>query len=301
MTVAICEVGPRDGLQNEIRILTPQDRAEFVRRLATLGFAKIEVASFVSPYRVPQMDAAERVVSELETQQGCPYVGLVLNEKGYNRLRSTQLRDVRVVVGATDVFSRRNQNMSKLEGLSQAIRILRKARDDGIRTSAIVAVAFGCPFEGDVDQGAVIDLARELSDNGCEELVFADTIGVATPSQVRVIARGAATLGKPIGLHLHDTRRTGLVNAYIALEEGIRRFDASVRGLGGCPFAPGAGGNIASEDLVYLLEHEGVSTNVDLDQLIRVGEWVEGLVGRSLIGGVSTAGNWPPVSRAKRS
>ena len=284
MGLTICDVGPRDGLQNEPDTFASSLRAELVNRLAATGLPRIEAASFVRDDRVPQMAGAEEVAAGIERRDAVEYAGLVINEQGFERLRQTELDRVNVTLGATDTFNRRNGNASLADATSRVQRILAMADRP---TTATISVAFGCPFEGEVDPGAVAELAAEL-DAG--ELVLADTIGVATPSAVRSLVERVQALGKPVGFHGHNTRNTGYANALAALEAGATVLDASIGGLGGCPYAPRATGNIATEDLVYLLEGEGVHTGVDLDVLVQVSQWLEGLLGRTLEGQVYRAG-----------
>jgi hydroxymethylglutaryl-CoA lyase/(R)-citramalyl-CoA lyase len=290
VSLSLREVGPRDGLQNEQEIVPPETRAELVRRLAATGLGRIEAASFVNPERVPQMAGAEEVVAALDRVDGVVYAGLALNERGYERLRETGLDEVSFALAATESFSQRNAGASVEESIGAAARIVARAREDGIRASLTISVAFGCPFEGAVDPDRVVEIAERLAETAAEELVLADTIGVATPTQVRRLVERVAGLGKPVGGHFHNTRNTGYANAYAALETGAAMLDASVGGLGGCPFAPKATGNIATEDLVYLLEGEDVATGVDLDALIAVSEWLEELLGRRLEGYLYRAG-----------
>jgi isopropylmalate/homocitrate/citramalate synthase len=288
MRVTVCDVGPRDGLQNEPETLAPGTRAELVERLARAGLPRIEAVSFVHPDRVPQMAGAEEVVAAVSSRGGAELAGLVLNEKGYARLRETSLDRVNVTLAATDAFSERNAGMPRGEALRQTRRILEAARRDGRPATATISVAFGCPFDGPVDPDGVVALAEQLGD--ADEIVLADTIGVATPTQVKRLLERVAKLGRPVGAHLHNTRNTGYANAYAALEGGAEILDASVGGLGGCPFAPRATGNVATEDLVYLLEGEGVETGVDLPALIDVAAWLESLLGRQLPGQLYRAG-----------
>ena len=283
-------MGPRDGLQNEPQVLPPETRADLVHRLADAGLRRIEAASFVNPERVPQMAGAEEVVSRLHRRDGVVYTGLALNERGYERLRETALAEVSFAVAATESFSQRNAGASVDDSLAAAEKIVTRAREDGIRVSLTISVAFGCPFEGEVDPGRVVQIADRLAATSPDELVLADTIGVATPSRVGSLLRRVVMLGVPVGGHFHNTRNTGYANAYAALEAGVSTLDASVGGLGGCPFAPRATGNIATEDLVYLLEGEGIETGVDLEALIAVSEWLEELLGRRLEGYVYRAG-----------
>ena len=293
MNVTVCDVGPRDGLQNEDVVLPAATRAELVNRLAATGLPRIEAVSFVHPARVPQMAGAEDVVAGLEPGDETVYAGLVLNEKGYDRLVASGLPQANVSYAATDAFSRRNANAPMEESVAAAESVLARARADGVRTSVTISVAFGCPFEGPVDPGRVADLAERAVRAGADEVVLADTIGVAVPRQVGRLVERVAILGRPVGVHLHNTRNTGYANAYAALGAGATVLDASVGGLGGCPYAPGATGNIATEDLVYLLEGENVTTGVDLDALIAVASWLEGVLGRRLDGQVYRAGAAP--------
>jgi len=283
LTLTLCDVGPRDGLQNEAEDLEPATRAELVNRLAAAGLPRVEAVSFVRDDRVPQMARAEEVVAGIERRDGTEYSGLVLNEQGYERFAQTGLDRVNATLGATEEFNRRNGNASLDEAAARVERILAEAQRPATVT---ISVAFGCPFEGRVDPGAVVDLAARFD---TAEVVLADTIGVAAPRAVKgLVARTGAA-----GFHGHNTRNTGYANALAALEAGATVLDASVGGLGGCPYAPRASGNIATEDLVYLLEHEGVETGVDLDALIETAVWLEGIFGRRLEGQVYRAGTFP--------
>jgi hydroxymethylglutaryl-CoA lyase/(R)-citramalyl-CoA lyase len=293
--VTVFDVGPRDGLQNEPDVLGPEVRAELVDRLARAGVPAVEAASFVDPRRVPQMAGAEEVVAAIERVDGVILAGLALNERGYERLAATGLDEVRFAVGATESFNRRNQNASVEESLEAGARIVARAKEDGIVATVVISVAFGCPFEGRVDERRVLELAERVAAGGPDTIMLADTIGVGVPRQVRSLVTRTAELGIPVGGHFHDTRSTGYANALTALESGATVLDASVGGLGGCPFAPRATGNVATEDLVYLLHGEGVETGVDLDALISVAAWMEELLGRTLEGQVYRAGNFPPA------
>jgi hydroxymethylglutaryl-CoA lyase/(R)-citramalyl-CoA lyase len=287
--LTLCDVGPRDGLQNEPGTLEPPVRAELVRRLAAAGLPRIEAVSFVQPDRVPQMAGAEEVV-EAAGALDAELSGLVLNERGWERLAATGLDRVNVTLAATDAFSRRNANATVEEALARVERVLAAADRP---STATISVAFGCPFEGEVDPGFVADLAERLAAAGAGEIVLADTIGVATPQPVTRLVERTLILGVPVGGHFHDTRHTGVANAWAALEAGATLLDASVGGLGGCPFAPRATGNVATEDVVYLLERERVDTGVDLEALIAVAQWLEELLGRRLPGRVYRAGGFP--------
>jgi hydroxymethylglutaryl-CoA lyase/(R)-citramalyl-CoA lyase len=294
VSVTVCDVGPRDGLQNESKHLSPQLRAELVNRLAAAGLPRIEAVSFVNPRLVPQMAGAEEVVASIEPMEGVVYAGLVLNEKGYERLAATGLEEVHYAFAATETFNQRNQNASVEESVEAAKRIVERAHAGGLRGTVAIGASFGCPFEGKVDPGKVLGLAERLT--CADEIVFADTIGVGVPRQLRELVARAVEFGVPVGVHLHNTRNTGIANAYAALEAGATVLDASVGGIGGCPFAPRATGNIATEDLVYMLSGEGVETGVDLHALIAIAEWLEGILGRQLPGQVYRAGSFEPVA-----
>ncbi|HEX5469516.1 MAG TPA: hydroxymethylglutaryl-CoA lyase [Gaiellaceae bacterium] len=284
-SVTVCDVGPRDGLQNEAGTLPPETRAELVNRLAATGLPSIEAVSFVSAERVPQMAGAEDVVAAIERRDGVLYSGLVLNARGYERLAASGLDSVHFTLAATDSFNRRNANRSVEESVAELERI-----ETDLPVSVSISVSFGCPFEGPVAPATVIRLAERCANAGAQEIVFADTIGVGVPRQVRQLLGDGAQLRTRTGVHLHNTRSTGFANAYAALEAGATVFESSVGGLGGCPFAPRATGNVATEDLVYLLHGEGVDTGIDLDRLIAVADWLEGVLGRTLPGQVYRAG-----------
>jgi isopropylmalate/homocitrate/citramalate synthase len=286
----VCDVGPRDGLQNDKVTLEPATRAELCTRLAQTGLARIEAASFVHPELVPQMAGAEEVFEAIGDPNGTVYASLVLNRKGLDRALQTSTREIHVAYPITDTFAAKNQNTTVEEAASTAAEII-QATD--LKVTATISVAFGCPFEGKVDPGKVIEHAHRMAQAGADEIILADTIGVGVPRQVNDLVRRALQAGKPVGVHLHNTRNTGYANAYAALEHGATVFDASVGGLGGCPFAPRATGNIATEDLIYLLENEGVETGIDLDALIKVAEWLSETLGRDLPGLVQRAGNFP--------
>lgn len=292
MKVLLCDVGPRDGLQNEADTLAPAVRAELVRRLAAAGLARVEAVSFVHPGRVPQMAGAEEVVEavgEVEAELS----GLVLNVRGYERLEATSIERVNVTLAATESFNRRNGNASLAEATARVEEIVRASERP---TTATISCSFGCPFEGEVDGGVVLNMAERLAGAGAGELVLADTIGVATPGRVGALiaslcSRNTSSL---LGGHFHDTRNTGIANAWAALEAGATLLDASVGGLGGCPFAPDSTGNVATEDVLYLLEREGVETGVDLERVLETAHWLEQLLGRRLPGRVSRAGTFSP-------
>ncbi|MDQ3659708.1 MAG: hydroxymethylglutaryl-CoA lyase [Actinomycetota bacterium] len=297
MRVTVCDVGPRDGLQNEDTYLDPDVRAELVGRLARCGLRRVEAVSFVDPRRVPQMGGAEEVLAAAEVVPGTTYSGLVLNEKGFERLVAAGLREAHIAFACTETFNRRNQNASVEESIQAATRIIKRARDEGVRTTVTLAAAFGCPFEGEVDPALVLDIGSRVVAAKTDELLLADTIGVAVPGEVKRLVYEALRLGLPVGVHLHDTRHTGIANAFAALDAGATVFDAAVGGIGGCPFAPRATGNVCTEDLLYAFHREGVETGVNLDELIEVAEWLSAQLGRTLPGRVYRAGNWPDLTK----
>jgi isopropylmalate/homocitrate/citramalate synthase len=285
--ITICDVGPRDGLQNEPETLPPAARAELVTRLAAARLPRIEAVSFVRDDRVPQMAEAENVVAAA-ARGDAELSGLVLNERGYERFARTSLDRVNCTLAATEEFNRRNGNASLDEAVERVRAIVAAAT---VPATVTISCAWGCPFEGEVDPARVAELCERLE--GADELVLADTIGVATPRRVRRLVERVSILGARVGAHLHNTRNTGYACAWAALEGGAGVLDASVGGLGGCPFSPQATGNVASEDLVWQLEREGVDTGIDLDALVGVSRWLEGLLGRRLEGYVHRAARFP--------
>jgi len=293
VAVLVCEVGPRDGLQNEASTLEPAARAELCDRLAAAGLKRIEAASFVNPKLVPQMAGAEEVMAALHRVSGTSYAGLVLNEKGYERALAARVDEVHYAFAATDEFGRRNQNSGTDEGLHTALALVARARADEMPITVTISVAFGCPFEGRVPAKRVLGIVERLMAAPADEICLADTIGVGVPSQVKELVGGARRLGATVGAHFHNTRNTGYANAVAALDEGVASLDASVGGAGGCPFAPKATGNIATEDLVYLLRGLGVETGIDLDALISCSRWLGERLGKELPGMVARAGDFP--------
>jgi isopropylmalate/homocitrate/citramalate synthase len=296
MAITICDVGPRDGLQNDPKTLAPDVRAELVNRLAAAGLKRIEVGSFVNPARVPQMAGVEEVVQGIDRVPGVVYAGLALNDRGYDRLRDTGLDEVHFAFSGSETFNQKNQGAPVEDSVQSAERIVARAHEDGIRATVTIGTAFGCPFEGAIDPDRVLELAARLAGADADEIVLADTVGVGVPRQVRHLVSEAVKLGKPVGVHLHNTRSTGFANAYEAIASGATVLDSSVGGIGGCPFAPRATGNIATEDLVYMLHGEGIETGIDLDELIGVAQWLESVLGRELEGQVYRAGTFAPVA-----
>jgi (R)-citramalyl-CoA lyase len=296
MRVQLVDVGPRDGLQNEEKILPPEIRAELCDRLAAAGLSRVEAASFVNPKRVQQMAGAEEVLAAIDRRPGTSYAGLVLNERGYERAVQAGVDEARYAFPVTETFARRNQNTSVAAATDLAEKLTERARLDGVRVSITLSAAFGCPFEGRVEPGHVLDIAKSVSQAAPDEIVLADTIGVGVPSQVRELVEGTLAFGTTVGCHFHDTRNTGMANAVAAVESGATVLDAAVGGTGGCPFAPRATGNIATEDLVYLLHGMGYETGIDLDALIEVAAWMAQQLGKELPGQVYKAGTFEPVA-----
>ena len=296
MRLEIVDVGPRDGLQNEHETLSPQTRGELCDRLAAAGVPRVEAASFVNPKKVPQMAGAEEVVAGIQRHPGTVYAGLVLNEKGYERAVEAGIDEVRYAFPVTEAFAERNQNTTLADATELSGRLTERARLDGVRVSITLSAAFGCPFEGRVEPKVVLDIAERVGSVKPDEIVLADTIGVGVPKGVRELVGGVLNYGVTVGCHFHDTRNTGIANAVAAVEAGATVLDASVGGTGGCPFAPKATGNIATEDLVYLLHGMGYETGIDLDALIECAQWLSEQLGKELPGQVHKAGNFEPVA-----
>jgi len=279
--VVFTDVGPRDGLQNQPKILSVDERLSLIQAIADAGVSSIEVGSFVSPRAVPAMAATDELVSRLPQDDGVQYSALIPNMKGYELARDAGVSIVNMVLYASEGMAQANVKMSIAQAEEVTRSILELARADGIRVVAAIGTAFCCPFDGPTDPGVVRDIVSRFIDSGLEQIVLADTIGAANPGQVRsltadlVAEHGADYLG----CHFHDTRAMGVANVFAALESGIRHFDGSIAGLGGCPFAPGASGNVASEDVVMMLEQMGVDTGIDLDALLRASDLAEELTG----------------------
>lgn len=299
--IEICEVGPRDGLQANPRIFSVDERIEMIERLSDSGIRKIEAVSFVNPKRVPQMANAEEVLAGLRKRDGVAYAGLALNRRGAERALDAGVSEIRFAVLATETFNQRNQGVSVAESIADFSDTAKVAAGGGIGTTAVVSAAFGCPFEGTVSSETAIDLAMRLIDAGARQVIFADTIGCAVPTQVRGVLcglKGRLRNALPLGVHLHNTRNTGFANAVAAIESGATVIDASIGGLGGCPFAPDATGNIATEDLAHMLRNMGIDTGMDLDALIGTVGWLEGLFGHNLPGQLARAKPFPECATA---
>lgn len=297
-TIELVEVGPRDGLQNEPDIIATAVKLDLINRMIGYGARRLEVASFVHPARVPQMADAEAVIAGLPDLADCTYVGLVLNKRGVMRALATRdsgargVDQVGCVIVASDTFGQKNQGQTIADGLAETRAMLRFARAEGLRAQVTISAAFGCPFEGEVKHSTVLAIAEELAIESPEEIALADTIGVGTPWEAGELfgKLGALLGGKiPMRAHFHNTRGTGIANAWEAYKAGVRVFDASLGGLGGCPFAPRATGNIATEDLIYMMQRSGVESGIDLEAAIAANEWFAGVLGRELPSAVARA------------
>jgi hydroxymethylglutaryl-CoA lyase len=296
-SIQICEVSPRDGLQNESVFLTTAEKVELIERSIRAGIRRIEVTSFVHPKRVPQMADAAEVMAAIPRIAGVSYAGLVMNARGLERALAAGVDEVNIVVVASDTFAQRNQGMSSQESVEVAAGLVAGAREAGIRSTVTIGASFGCPFEGEVPVSRLREIISQVVDAAPDELALADTIGVAVPRDVTErmgIARSLAPADMPLRLHLHDTRHTGVANAVAALAAGVSALDSSIGGTGGCPFAPKATGNVATEDLVYLFDRSGVTTGVDLESTLETTAWLEERLGKPLPGALLRAGSFPP-------
>ncbi len=289
-------MGPRDGLQSESQVLSTATKVEFIRRLVAAGLSRIEVASFVNPKKVPQMADAEAVLAALASEaRTSRFIGLVLNRKGFERALAAGCTEVGMAVAATESFSQRNQGSSIDQAVDAWLEIAPAARAAGMRAQITISTAFGCPFEGEVPVERVVRLAERLAAGKPDEIAVADTIGVAVPTQVRAVIAALKTAlpQVPLRAHFHNTRNTGLANAYAAVESGVGTLDASCGGIGGCPFAPAATGNIPTEDLVYMLHRMGLETGVDLPALLDASRWLQQALDHAVPGMLVKAGLFP--------
>ena len=300
LPLEIVEVGPRDGLQSEPDVLATPLKLELISRLVDAGVRRVEVASFVNPKRVPQMADAEAVMAGLPKRPDVQYVGLVLNRRGFDRALAAGCTEIGMVTAATDTFAQRNQGASIEETIAAWEEIAPLARAAGIRAQVTISVSFGCPFEGEVAPARVIEIARRLAASKPVEIAIADTIGVAVPTQVTALVEQLlpALSGVPLRCHFHNTRNTAVANAYAAVMAGVHTLDSSVGGIGGCPFAPNATGNVATEDLLYMLSRSGFETGINLGRLIETARWLQEQRGRPVPSMVSKAGGFPKRSAA---
>ena len=296
--VEIVDVGPRDGLQSQPKLLDTDTKVALIERLIDAGIKRLEVTSFVNPKRVPQMADADEVVARLPRHQGVDYIGLVLNERGFERALASGIDQINCVAVATDTFCQRNQGKTSAEMLDIIAGIARRAQAASKFFGVTIAASFGCPFEGEVAPERVLEITRCLVDMGVDEIAYADSIGVAVPTDVRRLIELARPLtgNIPLRMHFHNTRNTGIGNVYAAIESGIRIFDASCGGVGGCPFAPGATGNIATEDVLYLLHRMGYETGISVEKVIETAKWLEGPLEAPMPAMITRAGLFPSAA-----
>lgn len=296
--VEIVEVSPRDGLQSEPEILPTEQKAVLISRAIDAGVRRIEVASFVHPKRVPQMADAEALMPLLPVRDDVSYIGLVLNQRGFERALAAQVDEITMPVVASDTYNQRNQGCSTRQSIDDWLLIASQAKRVGLRTGVTISAAFGCPFEGNVAPSHVLDILREVVAIKPDEVALADSIGVASPAEVTALITQVRELlpDLPLRCHFHNTRNTGLANAWAAVSAGATALDASIGGIGGCPFAPAATGNIPTDDLLYLLHRSGVATGVDLDQIIAISGWLQDVLQHDLPAMLPKAGNFPGQS-----
>jgi len=293
--VEIVEVGPRDGLQSEPGVLPTAAKIELINRLVSAGVRRLEVTSFVNPKKVPQMADAEQVLAGIAKRPDVQYVGLVLNRRGFDRALAAGCTEVGMAVVASDTFNQRNQGVSTEESIAAWLDIAKAAHSAGVRAQVTISAAFGCPFEGETPVAKVVEIAKRVADGRPIEIAIADTIGVGVPTQVTELVSRVreAVPGMPLRCHFHNTRNTGLANAYAAVAAGVAILDSSVGGVGGCPFAPAATGNIPTEDLIYMLERSGIKTGISLEGVIETGKWLQDQLGRPIPGMLIKAGSFP--------
>jgi hydroxymethylglutaryl-CoA lyase len=293
--ITLVEVGPRDGLQSEPEILSTESKARFIEMAIDAGVRRLEVASFVHPKRVPQMADAEALIERLPEINGVSYIGLIMNERGLDRALTTKVHEIGMVVVASDTYNRKNQGVGTNESVAAWKSIAGRAQENGLRANVMISSAFGCPYEGEVKVSRVVELAKQVIEAEPAELGIADSIGVAVPNQVTdLLGAVREVIGDlPLRCHFHNTRNTGLANAQAAVESGVTYLDASIGGIGGCPFAPAATGNIPTDDLIYMLDRSGVATGVSLDKIIAISRWLEAELGRGVPALLPKAGGFP--------
>lgn len=301
--VSIIEVGPRDGLQSEPEVLPTAVKIEFITRALDAGIRRLEVSSFVHPKRVPQMADAEDVIRGLPSREGVTYIGLVLNRKGFERAQATGIHEIGMAVVASDTYNQRNQGVPTSESVKAWIDIARSAKAAGIRANVMISSAFGCPYEGEIPLARILELVDQVMEGEPVELGIADSIGVAVPNQVSDLlgAVMARVPGVPIRCHFHNTRNTGIANAQAAITAGVASLDASIGGIGGCPFAPAATGNIPTDDLLYMLDRSGIHTGVSLEKIIATSQWLQEQLGRSTPAMLPKAGIFPRIAEKYRT
>jgi hydroxymethylglutaryl-CoA lyase len=293
--ITLVEVGPRDGLQSEPEILPTDSKVEFISKAIDAGIRRLEVASFVHPKRVPQMADAEALIERLPDHDDVSYIGLIMNERGLDRALQTKIDEIGMVVLSTNSFNRKNQGVDIDESIRVWGEIAKRAQENGLRANVMISSAFGCPYEGEVKVERIVELAKRLIEADPAELGIADSIGVAVPGQVAdLLGRVREVIGDlPLRCHFHNTRNTGLANAQAAIDSGVTYLDASIGGIGGCPFAPAATGNIPTDDLLYMLDRSGVETGVSLEKIVEISRWLEQELGRSVPALLPKAGIFP--------
>lgn len=293
--ITLVEVGPRDGLQSEPEILPTESKVAFIEKAIDAGMKRLEVASFVHPKRVPQMADAEALIERLPQHDDVSYIGLIMNERGLDRALETKIGEIGMVIVSTDSYNRKNQGVDTGESVRAWSGMSKRAQQHGLRANVMISSAFGCPYEGEVKVERIVELAKRAIEAEPAELGIADSIGVAVPSQVtELLGRVRDVIGDlPLRCHFHNTRNTGLANAQAAVDAGVTYLDASIGGIGGCPFAPAATGNIPTDDLLYMLDRSGVQTGVSLDKIIEVSRWLEQELGRSVPALLPKAGVFP--------
>lgn len=293
--ITIVEVGPRDGLQSEPEILPTDSKVTFIEKAIDAGIRRLEVASFVHPKRVPQMADAEALIATLPQRDDVSYIGLIMNERGLERALTTRIHEIGMVVVASDTYNRKNQGVGTDESVAAWTKIGARAKKNGLRANVMISSAFGCPYEGEVRVERVVELAKQLVDTDPAELGIADSIGVAVPEQVAdLLGRVKEVIGDiPLRCHFHNTRNTGLANAQAAVVAGVTYLDASIGGIGGCPFAPAATGNIPTDDLLYMLDRSGIETGICLERIIEISRWLENELGRGVPAMLPKAGRFP--------
>ena len=293
--IELVDVGPRDGLQSQPTLVSTEHKLEFITRLVEAGVTRLEVASFVNPKRVPQMADADEVIAGLPRKDDVRYIGLVLNRRGFDRAVETGIGEINCVVVSTDTFSQRNQGKTSDELLALALELIEESRKAKIYCGVTISAVFGCPFEGPVEVARVVEIARALADHGVDEISLADTIGVAVPSEVKHVVESVQAVSGdiPLRMHFHDTRNTGVANTVAAVEAGVRIIDASCGGVGGCPFAPAATGNVGTEDVLYTLHRMGYESGVDIEKIIDTTTWLQGILDQPMPSMVARAGLFP--------
>ena len=293
--VSILEVGPRDGLQSEPEIMPTETKKEFIIRTVDAGIKKIEVTSFVHPKKVPQMADAEKLVESLPDYDDVSYIGLIMNQKGFERAKNCGIQEVGMVIVSTDTYNMRNQGVTTQQSIDNWLEIASEAQSAGIKTNVVIACAFGCPYEGEVDPEKIVEIAEKALQGSPDILGLADSVGVAVPNQVKNVFSLIKELNPdiPLRTHLHNTRNTGLANAAAAIDSGVSIIDASTGGIGGCPFAPKATGNIPTDDLLYMLDRSNIETDVNLNDVVQTTQWLEEILDRNVPAMVPKAGIFP--------